>query len=419
MLKIKKIISLGTLAFILCSCGMFPSSTQKNSSSVSSSGNDNSTSLDDSSNSSDPVSPASPIEGRSALDIYFIEMTAGDYGDSIYLTIDNGNNSSFDILIDCGWQVDGTFVHSFLKNKMKDNTIDIFIGTHPHGDHIAGFTNMLGNDLNITTIIDYGTTSGSTYYTKKRTSLVSNGTTWLKYYEAINSNDESKQLFTLNNDSNFKMRLLNTGLWSSAGKCSSTDVNAQSVATLFTYYDFSFLTMGDGVGDSETYIINNYDDILPSGGVTLFKANHHGSNSNGSNGQAFLNRIKPKAVGISASRVDVDSSDTNFAYNNATAGGSFDDSKNKTCASTSYQLHPNETTVSRYLSTSLLKTSKNVYWNMYAGSMLFETYGEDIAPSMQGSGPTIGYYATDSSTAKVTGENNKKYVDTVAYQSRH
>jgi hypothetical protein len=51
--------------------------------------------------------------------------------------------------------------------------------------------------------------------------------------------------------------------------------------------------------------------------------------------------------------------------------------------------------------------------------MLFQTYGIDEAPIMQGEGATVGYYANESDTVKVSGENNKKYVDTIVYKNRH
>jgi beta-lactamase superfamily II metal-dependent hydrolase len=404
----KSLFALIFIAMVLSSCNMFPNNSQDSLNNS----NTNISNSSDSTNSGDSSTSLIPPSTK-PLDIYVIEMTAGCYGDSTLLQIVNNDRSSYDILIDCGWQVDGTFVHNFLSSKMMDKTIDLFIGTHPHADHVGGFKNMLGDDLNIKTIIDWGTNELYSYYSV-RNKLVNNGTKFIKYYEAINSSNKSDQEYVLNNDTNFKLNLLNTGVWDASGNCSVTDnINGDSVAALFTYHNFTYLTMGDSIGINDTNIMKNNNDILPSDGVTLYKASHHGSYSNDSNSVTFLNRINPKAIAISASRVAGEN-----GYTNASKGLAFDDTQNKTCT-VDDQPHPSEIVVSRYLNLPNIKNTKNVYWNMYAGTMLFQTYGIDEAPIMQGEGATVGYYANESDTVKVSGENNKKYVDTIVYKNRH
>ena len=203
----RKVFNLIAIIPLLASCNIFPVNSGSNTSiDISQTGSNSETSSLDSTDVS--VVP----QTKKPLDVYIIEMTAGTYGDAIFLQVVNNDTSSFDIVIDCGWKVDGTFVNSFLKTKMKDKIIDMFIATHPHGDHIDGFSNMIGNYFNIETILDWGTDDYYSYY-KKRNELVNNGTKYIKYYEAINSSALSDKEYVLNNDSNFKLNLLDSGVW--------------------------------------------------------------------------------------------------------------------------------------------------------------------------------------------------------------
>ena len=154
----------------------------------------------------------------------------------------------------------------------------------------------------------------------------------------------------------------------------------------------------------------------------MFKLDHHGSTtkegsyanseSSGSgnymtNSQEFLNYVNPKAVFISASRP--------LDYSTASSGGVQDTaSTNKTCEGA----HPAAATLKRVYSLANISVSKNVYWNMYAGTMQFVSYGQDIALEMKGAGPQCGYYASESDTSIVTGENNMRLHETKIWQLR-
>ncbi len=71
--------------------------------------------------------------------------------------------------------------------------------------------------------------------------------------------------------------------------------NDTSVATLFTQGDFTFLNTADGGEEYEKRLIDKID-----GPVTLFTAGHHGSAS--SNSKAFIGKIKPQFVAVSAGK---------------------------------------------------------------------------------------------------------------------
>lgn len=403
-----KCLSILAMCALLGSCNTATSTSQSiENVSVSSSSDDTSDAgisisyIDDSTVSVDP--------SDTNLEIYVMEMI-NYYGDSIYMKY-----GDYDILIDAGWATDGTRINAFLKSKMDDDTLDLLIATHPHGDHIAGIANAV-NGLAVTTILDYGTSEGTSSYINKRNNLVSFGTTWIKYYNAIYEQNGASNQYML--AGNLKLTILNSGDWNRNGTYIYSD-NATSVATLFSLGDFTFLTMGDCTGDCEHYLVNN-EPLLPRN-VSMFKMDHHGSssiegsyeNSEGSgsgqyhtNSSEFLNYINPKTVVISASRP--------LDYSMASSGQTQDYSVNKTCEGS----HPNSSALHRIYSLPNISESKNVYWNMYTGTMCFFSDGQDIALPMNGLGPELGYYESNSATEKVTGENNLRLHQTKIWTMR-
>lgn len=72
-------------------------------------------------------------------------------------------------------------------------------------------------------------------------------------------------------------------------------VNDTSVATLFTQGDFTFLSTGDGEEEYEQRL-----EQVINQKVTLFTAGHHGSST--SNTKAFIEKIQPQFVAISAGK---------------------------------------------------------------------------------------------------------------------
>lgn len=72
-------------------------------------------------------------------------------------------------------------------------------------------------------------------------------------------------------------------------------INDTSVATLFTQGDFTFLNTADGEADYEKRLAE-----VISVPVTLFTAGHHGSST--SNTEAFVDKIKPQFVAVSAGK---------------------------------------------------------------------------------------------------------------------
>ena len=370
------------------------SSNEVTSTPADSSSNEVSSTPSDSSSVEDSSSSDEPVIVSGDLSIYVLEMS-GIYGDSIYL-----KQGDVDILIDAGWDTDGAYVRDFVDEYCTDDVLDLVVVTHPHGDHVGGMATALTNVNTITNIIDYGTfasaptssENGLAAYETLKKEYIKNGTKYTSAYAAVNGGQK-----TLAFNSDFSIEVMNTGNYYTNGVATTADPNGHSVSLLFKYKDFTFLTQGDLNDEQELSLIQN--ENLPE--VTMYKASHHASN--GSNARAFLDKINPKEVIISASRA--------LSYNNRT-----DTSINKEATSG----HPSDDAVGRIYATANIKENLNVYWNMYAGTMKFTTAGTDEAVPLQGFGPErLGYYEkVNGEYVKVTGEENKKFHETKVFKAR-
>lgn len=343
-------------------------------------------------------------EGKSEpLEIYFLE-TYHIYADSLY--IKKGN---VDIVIDSGYAFDGSVNREFINSKVTDGRVDLLMASHSDGDHIDGFKNLMSDIDYVSTIIDYGgghPNSGE--YKSMINEYVSGGA---KYYTAIdcvkNQNEAVKRWYLT---SEFYVDVLNTGAYSSSGLSVG---NAESLATIFYYKDFSFFTGGDLTTGSEATLLKN--EVLPN--VTLYKASHHGSH--GSNSQELLNALNPKGVAITASRAGTYGATPSLTPNPSVT-------TNLNAASG----HPALNAIERIYKAPSISSNLNVYWNAVNGTMKFSTTGSNSF-KFSGSPTKRGYYdlsLTNNQPVwndtimdfenKVTGEENKKLHETKAFVFR-
>lgn len=338
--------------------------------------------------------PTDPVVEQNPLEIYILEM-CGIYGDSIYL-----KQGDVDVLIDAGWDTDGEYVRDFVDTYCEDGTLDLLVATHPHGDHVGGMSLALSNVENVANIIDYGTfatapsggENGLGDYERLKKEYIEDGAKYTAAYNAVNG---GQKVLSFNED--FSVEVMNTGNYYTDGVASTADPNGHSVSLLFKYKDFTFLTQGDATTDEEEGLLKNEE--MPE--VTMYKASHHGSH--GSNSQAFLNKINPKEVVISASRA--------LSYQNRT---------NKEVNKLATSGHPADEAIGRIYNTPNIKENKNVYWNMYAGTMKFTTEGANEAVALEGFGPErLGYYEQiNGEYVKVTGEENLRFHETKVFKAR-
>lgn len=336
------------------------------------------------------------------IEVYFIEMQH-IYADSLF--IKKGN---IDILIDSGYGYDGPFVNQFLTEHMSDNRLDLLMFSHSDGDHIDGSQSALENVENISLMIDYGGV-GNGYLTTIRSDYANKGMVYHSAYDSINGINGATSRYYLTEE--FYFDVLNTGSYITNTEGSAG--NANSVAVIFYYKDFSFFTGGDITTETESKLLKNED--LPE--VTLYKASHHGSH--GSNSQNFLNTLNPKGVAISAARAN---------RWNATPTGP---SKDNTYNLDGFGGHPAGEAIQRIYQIPNISQNLNVFWNAVNGTMKFESYGTDSF-TFKGSPTMKGYYdltLTDGVAVwneelndfenKVTGEDNLRLHETKMFQIRN
>lgn len=337
------------------------------------------------------------------IEIYFLEMQH-IYADSIF--IKKGN---VEILIDAGWEYDGKYVDTVLTQYCADDRLDLFMVSHSDGDHIDGIANALQNVDNISMMVDYGGTGGSGNVSRTRTKYGAKGMVYHSAYDSVREINGAASRYYLTEE--FYVDILNTGNYVTADKASAG--NACSLAVIFYYKDFSFFTAGDLTTAIEAQLLKNEE--LPE--VTLYKASHHGSH--GSNSQALLDTLNPKAVAISAARAN--------NYNDTPAGPQQGKTYNLNAASG----HPAAAAIERIYKAPNISQNLNVYWNAVNGTMKFTSYGNDDF-TFTGSKSMKGYYDLTKTNGvavwnaelqdfenRVTGEENFKLHESKVFQFRN
>ena len=351
--------------------------------------------------SSDPIFLGNEGD-EEPLEIYFIEMQH-IYADSIF--IKKGN---VEVLIDAGYEYDGTYVNKILEQYCPDNRLDLFMVSHSDGDHIDGISKALEGTENISLMIDYGGV-GTGNVLKTRNKYIPLGTKYHSAYDCVNKVDGASDVYYLTEDLYFEV--LNTGSYIESDGSNAS--NPHSVAVIFYYKNFSFFTGGDITTATEEALLENED--LPE--VTLYKASHHGSH--GSNSQEFLDVLNPKAVAISAARAN--------QYQMIPSGPKKENTYNLNGASG----HPAAAAIERIYKAPNISQNLNVYWNAVNGTMKFTSYGKNDF-EFQGSATMKGYYdltLTNNTPVwneekqdfenKVTGEENFKLHETKVFQFRN
>ena len=177
------------------------------------------------------------------------------------------------MLIDAGNNADDKMIVEYLDD-LGINTIDYFILTHPHEDHIGGADTVI-NSFEIKNL------------------LMSNKEATTKTYKdvvtAINNHALVPHYVTPGEKFYFgDAELLIVGPYNT----DSNEPNNSSVAVKITYGNDTMLFAGDTEAEYEKLIVNSGWDLESD----LFKANHHGSG--GANSYVWLKEVNPKYVVI-------------------------------------------------------------------------------------------------------------------------
>lgn len=202
--------------------------------------------------------------------------TAVRAGDSSIYTSPEG----FVMLVDCGNQTSGMQVVESLR-LLGIKKIDIFVASHPHADHIGGFT-AISNAFEIDRI-----------YMNKH---VYDSETYREMIQVI----EEKRIpaVSLVEGDNFefgafvKVKCYNPPAdfnFSNASLAAASIANEGSLCLKMTFGASSFLSSGDMYVGSERRVAEMYAEEIRS---DIVKMNHHGDST--SNCTEFITSVHPK-----------------------------------------------------------------------------------------------------------------------------
>lgn len=202
-----------------------------------------------------------PITPGTDVSVHFIDVGQGDCE-----LIRVGDQS---ILIDAGENDKGNTVLDYL-NKQGIEKIDLFIGTHPHSDHIGGMDTVI-NRIEV----------GEVLMPELPDSLVPTTKTYTDVLTAIADKNlpvtaaEPGQVYTFGDATLEILGPLRD----------YDDLNDMSVVAKLTYGSTTFLFGGDMEKEVEDDLLNANADVR----ADVLKLSHHGSKT--SNSKAFLDAV--------------------------------------------------------------------------------------------------------------------------------
>jgi beta-lactamase superfamily II metal-dependent hydrolase len=204
---------------------------------------------------------------REDLVVHFIDVGQGD---SILVEGPTGKV----MLVDAGTRSAGEKVVSYLK-QAGISSIDIFVATHAHEDHIGGFA-AVADAFSIGEVYDTGYSHTTQTYERMLT--------------IIDEKDIGFNLAHVGNrinlDSNLDIPILHPGEL-------LDDVNNNSIVLKLTHGQVSFILTGDAEAEAEQLILNRGKSTLNS---DILKVGHHGSRT--STSDAFLTAVSPEIAVI-------------------------------------------------------------------------------------------------------------------------
>lgn len=207
-----------------------------------------------------PAATEAPTEPLGELKVHFIDV---GHGDSMVVEC----NGEF-MLIDAGESYAGPTVISYLQNLGVEK-LDIVVSTHPHTDHMTGFTTVLQE-------FALG-----------------------KVYRSYRTSDEPFYInfMSILKEQNVTPAVLRAGTSFTLGKATVTvvgpvqqysNVNNDSLVLMIEFGSTRFLLTGDMEQMAENDLLASGTDLK----ADVLKVGHHGSNT--STSAAFLDAVQPK-----------------------------------------------------------------------------------------------------------------------------
>lgn len=205
------------------------------------------------------------IEHTSTEGILELHTIDVGQGDSILIIFPNGQKA----LIDGGTRKMGDRVVDYLK-KLKIDSIDYLIATHPHEDHIGGLIKII-DTFKIGNIY-----MPDVEHTSK---------TFFDLLETIEKNNykmkKAKSGVSILDEGDLKAYFL------APVKDSYKKLNDYSAVLKVDYKEVSILLTGDAESESEQDILNKYKNLK----ADILKVGHHGSST--SSTEEFLMAVRP------------------------------------------------------------------------------------------------------------------------------
>lgn len=184
----------------------------------------------------------------------------------------------YTILIDAGDTDQGYKITDYLKSR-GINSIDFFIATHPHADHIGGMDELM-EEINLKQIL----------MPEIPRSIIPTTRAYLDVLESIEK--QGKVIIPAKSGDSYDIGSMHINIL--APSMAYNDLNNLSIVSKITYGNRSVLVTGDAEAESEKQMLLMYKSELPS---DIYIVGHHGSKT--STIPEFLKSVNPKYAAIS------------------------------------------------------------------------------------------------------------------------
>jgi competence protein ComEC len=161
----------------------------------------------------------------------------------------------------------------------RGGSLDMFVLSHPHTDHVGGAANVL-RALRPRTYVDAGFPGGASSYRESLAAARDTRVRWVRAHPGDSVNVDGVVLTFLAPDS----------VWTA----SLTDPNLASVVTLVRAGEVRMLIMGDAEEPEERWLLQHEAELLRA---DILKVGHHGSKTSSSG--PFLDAVQPRLALVS------------------------------------------------------------------------------------------------------------------------
>ena len=208
------------------------------------------------------------------LRVHFIDIGQGDSA-----LIQSPNNKV--VLIDSGPSKSWKALKTYL-DRLKIETIDLMINTHPHSDHIGNASRILTH-YKVKMVLDSGFAHPIRAYSKLLEGIKTKNVP-LKL-------GRKGRVIAIGGGAHLELLAPEEPFISG----SRSDPNSNSIVFRLTYKDQAALFTGDAEEETETRLLADPKKLR----ADLLKVAHHGSKH--ASGRSFLNAVKPKYAVVSCS----------------------------------------------------------------------------------------------------------------------